>query len=432
MTDLLHHHHPHYHDDDKPMAPVDPGGKSLADALRVSFRLLSVIMLVVLVFYMLTGVKSIQSSQVGVKKVFGKLVGVAQPGLAYTWPFPIGGIDVISTKEEELEIDDFWMYETPEQKSQPLLSRQLTYSGLDPGLDGALFTGDRNLLHVRLKCRYRVVNPTSFVSNLAGAGDGNVNEVIRSAICRAAIHAAAARTADSLQRTESAAFALAVRDGAQEELDAIGSGIEVVSVVLPNSTWPLGALRAYIEAQNANREAEQQRSAAQAEAVELLNEAAGASYLKLVGSAAADPNARRPAQQGEYNLISQYAEAVEKGDDAAARDLLDKIDHVLRSSETGGEAAQKIATAEAYRTTIIQQAKARAKQFNELLPAFNETPELMLERLWADVREAVLDSPTIEKYYLTPGSGKTVLKISRDPKVVAEITREETKKDTGK
>ena len=421
---------PRRDDRDAPLAGTDPGDKSLADALRVSFRLLSAIMLVVLVFYMLTGVKSVESSQVGVKKVFGRVVSVAQPGLAYTWPFPIGAIDIVSTREQELSINDFWMFETPEQKAAgDLLSREMVPADLDPARDGALLTGDRNLLHVRLSCKYRVADALAYLAHL-GDQPQHVREVVRSALCHAAIRAAANQTADGLQRTERAAFAAAVRRETQAELDALSSGLEVSSVLLTDSTWPLGALKAYVEAQNAVSKAEQTRNAARAEAERELNAAAGAAYRKLVGDVGGFAPASQPSGAAdEGNLIGRYANAVAAGNSTTAADLSGKIDEVLRSNETGGQAARIIAEAEAYRTTTLQRVKARAERFHELLPAYEKTPDLMLQRLWIDVRQAILDAPTNEKFYLTFGPHKTVLRINRDPKVVAEIERALKAKD---
>ncbi|MCJ7543885.1 MAG: SPFH domain-containing protein [Phycisphaerae bacterium] len=429
MVELFHHHSPRRDDREAPLAATEPGDKSLADALRVSFRLLSAIMLVVLFFYMLTGVKSVESSQVGLKKVFGRVVSVVQPGLAYTWPFPIGSIDLISTREQELSVNDFWMFETPEQKAAgDLLSREMVPLDLDPARDGALLTGDRNLLHVRLSCKYVVVDPLAYLSHI-GDDPSRLREVVRSAVCHAAIRAAAFQTADGLQRTERAVFTAAVRREAQAELDALGSGLELRSVLLTDSTWPLGALKAYIDAQNAVSRAEQARNAARAEAERELNAAAGAGYRRLVGDVGGFAPTSQEAADKEANLIGQYAAAVAAGDPAAAADLLTKIDDVLRSNETGGQAARIIAEAEAYRTTTLQRVKGRVERFRELLPAYEKTPDLMLQRLWIDVRQAILDAPTNEKFYLTFGPNKTVLRINRDPKIVAEIERALKAKD---
>ncbi len=431
MVELFHHHHGTRQDDRESPAAVEPGDKSLADALRVSFRLLSAIMLVVLFFYVLTGVKSVQSDQVGVKKVFGRVVSVVESGLAYTWPFPIGDIDIVSTREQELSINDFWMYETAEQKAAgDLLSRQVGVGSLDPARDGALLTGDRNLLHVRLSCKYRVADPLAYLSNV-GDQPQRVREVVRSALCHAAIRAAAIQTADGLQRTERAVFAAAVRRETQAELDALGSGLEVSSVLLTDSTWPLGALKAYVEAQNAVSKAEQARNAARAEAEKELNAAAGAAYRRLVGDVGelGPQDQQHSAASDQEDLIGRYAAAAAAGQTAAAADLLVRIDEALRSNETGGQAARIIAEAEAYRTTTLQRVKGRVERFRELLPAYEKTPELLLQRLWIDVREAILNAATNEKFYLTLGPDKTILRINRDPKVAAEIERALKAKD---
>lgn len=432
----LHPNHAHPRDaaPDAPLSTIEPGGKSLADALRVSFRLLSAIMLVILFFYMLTGVKSVESSQVGVKKLFGRVQTVVEPGLAYTWPFPIGSIDIVSVREQELTVNDFWILEMGDQRIDEVLSRDYVPGELDPARDGALLTGDRNLLHVRLSCKYRVADPLAYLTNV-GDRPELLRELVRSAMCRAAIRAAAVQTADGLQRTERAAFAAAIRREAQAELDALSSGLEVLNVLATDSTWPLAALRAYVNAQNAVSKAEQARNAARAEAERQLNSAAGAAYRRLIGDVSGLAAASQPADQTTQStqvsedLIGRYAAAIAAADNQAAATLLTQIDDVLRSNETGGQAARIIAEAETYRTTTIQRVKGRVERFQELLPAYEKTPDLMLQRLWVEVRQSILAAPTNEKFYITLGPGRTVLRLNRDPQVVAEIERALKAKD---
>jgi membrane protease subunit HflK len=419
--------HTHSHDDHAPEVlgaaeSIDPAGQSLARALRASFRLLSAIMLLVVVMYLLSGLQSIQSYQVGVKKLFGRVVGLAEQGLAYAWPFPIGGIEVIDTRQQSLTVDDFWMHESAEDKTRDLLSRSGS-SSLRPQADGALLTGDRSLLHVRLTCNYQVTDPLAYISNVGGA---SATELVRSAICRAAIRSAAVRTAEALQRTQRDQFAADVARLAQQELDALKSGIGVNKVLLTNATWPIDALRTYIDAQNAVSEAEKKRSDARAEAEKILNAAAGASYRILVGQqdhpdASASPASSVSAPQG---LIPQYVKALESADTRKVQDLLEAIDEVLLSNEIGGEASKIIAEARSYRTATIQRVKSRAERFGELLPEYRKAPELMLQRLWATVREEILNSPTVEKFYLSLGGDKAVVKINRDPDVANQILKE--------
>ena len=207
MLDHSHFHHHHDPEDQDPRQleqAMDPASRHLANALRVSFRLLTVIMIIMMGVYLFTGVKFIEPHQVGIKKFFGRIDGVVDQGLAYTWPYPVGDIDIISIKTQELAIEDFWLHETPRDKTKPLSERSAPRGGLRPGWDGALLTGDRNLLHVKLNCLYVITDPEAFKRNIPEGQDAvkPQDEVIRSAICQAAIHAAAQTTADSLMRAE--------------------------------------------------------------------------------------------------------------------------------------------------------------------------------------------------------------------------------------
>jgi regulator of protease activity HflC (stomatin/prohibitin superfamily) len=213
---------------------------------------------------------------------------------------------------------------------------------------------------------------------------------------------------------------------AQQELDSLKAGVQISKVLLTNATWPIEALRTYVEAQNAVSEAEKKTNEARAEAEKILNAAAGASYRLLVGEQEQADASTQPADAAEapVNLIGQYVKALESGDGQKARQLMERIDEVLVSNDTGGEASKIIAEARSYRTATIQRVKSRADRFNELLPEYRKTPELMLQRLWATVREDILNFPTVEKFYISPGGEKTVVRINRDPDVVKEILKE--------
>ncbi|MHC4294144.1 MAG: SPFH domain-containing protein [Planctomycetota bacterium] len=410
---------------------TDPASQSLADALRVSFRVLTVIMIFVVIAFLLSGFKSIEPQQVGIKMVFGHVVGTAEQGLAYTWPFPVGRIDLVDTSERTLSVEDFWMHETPSEKLSPLHQRGASILGLRPGYDGALLTGDRNLLHVKMVCKY-VVQGTKGALVLKRNID-DLEETIRSLVCKAAILAAARRTADGIQRSEKGVFSEEVRREAQRRLNQLTrlegrtyESVRINTIIMEQSTWPLLALPAYLKAQKAISEQAELRNQAIADARKILNEAAGANHAILVGrpeELVGDEElpAKKESTELTYDLIGQYTDQI---DPARGGQILRQIDEVLIGPAIGGLASEIIAEARAYRTQVIQEAESRAKRFDDLLEEFEKTPQFMLERHWADVREEILNSPTIEKFYITLGDGKTVLRISRDPEVRKEIQRE--------
>ena len=115
---------------DNPQAPPRPvppaagddemavANRSLADALRLSFRLLSLIMIGAMVWLLLTGMASVQPEERAVRMLFGRILGegderVLGEGLKWSWPEPIGRVLRISTEQRSLAIDDFWMFERP-------------------------------------------------------------------------------------------------------------------------------------------------------------------------------------------------------------------------------------------------------------------------------------------------------------------------------
>lgn len=404
----------------------DLAGRSLADALRWSFRLLSVIMIVVVIAFALTGVKSIQPYEEGVVKVFGKKVRTVKSGLVYTWPFPIGDVERIQTKQRTLTIKDFWMHETPQDTATPLESRPVSGRGLRPGYDGALLTGDRNLLHVRLECTYAVKDPVAYDRSIRD--EESLTELLRSAICRATIQTAAGRTADAIQRTGQAQFLEEIRIGAQDELNTLTGAdensptVRISRILLPGKTWPLRALAAYNAAQSARSKAEKRINSARAQAVKILTGACG-QYEMLVGEVAGPSQQLADGEDAGYDLIGQYSTAIDAGDKEEAAKLMTRIDAVLLA-RPGGEVSRIINQARAEGNAIAQNAKGRADGFAKLIGEYNKAPRFTLGALWDQTRGEILSSPMVVKYHLAGGK-KLVIRLSEDPQVAREVRKEE-------
>ncbi len=426
---------------------VDPAMKSLTDALRVSFKLLSVLMVLFLVLFLATGIKSMEPQEQGIVKVFGKIVGVAKPGFVYNWPFPVGEIETVSTQEQRLLIDDFWMFETAADKLRELSKRSRSNQGLRPGWDGYLLTGDRNLIHIKFVCTYHVQDPVALKTHVQELGP-----TLRVILCRSAVRAAATRTADAIQ-ADPTNFLDEVRKDAQEQLDKLldiapgePHGIRINNVLLPSGpdakTWPLGAFNAYEQAQNAKSEKRTKINKAIGEAKSMAKVIGEKHFVELVGQPWNNSEVERERtetgqyEQKDYNLIGQYSDAVDAFDAArkataddpalralrtAAQRLRKKIDIVLTRTTTGGEVSRIIDEAEAAKTEIIQRAHQRANNFVKLYVQYKKSPQVFLERMWAVALDEVLSRPTVTKWYLHPSKKGMTVNINDDPKIVREI-----------
>jgi regulator of protease activity HflC (stomatin/prohibitin superfamily) len=89
-------------------------------------------------------------------------------------------------------------------------------------------------------------------------------------------------------------------------------------------------------------------------------------------------------------------------------------------SRLAGEGRKKIADARAYRTTVVENAKANADYLERILPEYNKRPELVLQKIYQDTMEQVLENVE-EKILVQPGQGDKEREfrviINRDPKI---------------
>ena len=433
--------------------------------------------------FLCSGITCINPQEVGIKKTFGRVVGVAEQGLTYTWPFPIGEIEKVRIDQKQLEIEDFWMHETPQDKTKGLSERAPSKQGLRPGWDGALLTGDRYLLHVHLTCNYRIADALAF-KEIVGSDPEAEKELVRSAVCSAVIHAAATRTAEGIMG-DHLSFTLAVKEQTQRQLsDALGvhercmrllegmlgdadqagrtmkelglltsaqrnerigalpgpaedkaalgdllamkqtgAGILISNISMRPPSWPLQARAAYQTAQRAVQQQEQTVNKAKADARGTLTDAAGQSYIALV----VDTSGKNKKKGADGGWIGRYEKARNDGSDAEAAELLEKIDAQLGSEATAGEARGILDEAESDKTATIQRVRQDVEAFEQLLPGFRKTPKFLLERKWAETLEAILSAPTNEKIVVEVWGDTVVIRTKQDPRIAKEILRERLK-----
>jgi regulator of protease activity HflC (stomatin/prohibitin superfamily) len=93
-----------------------------------------------------------------------------------------------------------------------------------------------------------------------------------------------------------------------------------------------------------------------------------------------------------------------------------------------GAAQERIAEARAYRTEVVETAKANAVYLQRLLPEYRKRPELVIQEIYQDAMEYVLNN-TDEKIILQPteGAENTEIRIllSRDRTLKPKSKKEE-------
>jgi len=413
-----------------PADELDAAGRSLSEALRMSFIILKVIMIVLVLAFLASGFKTVDSNEQALVLRFGKIRGVGEkrllgPGLHWILPYPIDEIVKIPVQTQvNLPIDSFWYYQTKEEllsgqarpvrPDQPLKPLQdgycLTRGESQNEAIGDFAGSDYNIFHSKWQLTYQIDDPEQFFINTyirdIKPGDIYFNVITESikpllknvfedAVVTALVHYTIDEAISSQDRIPKH-----VKRLVQEKLDKIESGIKVVSVQLTASECPRQVKKAFESATRASQKIETEIANARAYAANTLNEAAGPIAEQL---------------------------------SAALHD--ESIDEQTREqlwSQLAGTAGKIIADARAYRTKVVEHARANADYLESILPEYRQRPKLVLQKIYLDALENILSNAD-EKFVVqtTKGSKGTQLRVllNRDPTIRRSKRKEQTEQE---
>jgi hypothetical protein len=151
-----HHHHHHGVGPVTDGAELDPAGQALAEALRISFIVLKILMVCIVVLFVVSGIYKVEQNEWAVELRFGKAKGVGanvidkEAGLKWKWPSPIEDVIKIKdpTAKQSLKIDSFWYYQDPREKAGGRAGQ--VQPNLQFGRDGYLMTASRSAAQMSL------------------------------------------------------------------------------------------------------------------------------------------------------------------------------------------------------------------------------------------------------------------------------------------
>jgi membrane protease subunit HflK len=386
---------------------MDPANQSLADALRLSFRVLQVVIVVLVVLFMISGFKTVQGGESGVMLRFGRVVEAdglqaLEPGLRRNLlPYPAGEFIIFDVENLTVDVGDtFWPKIPANVTLAHAIDRASIRGALKPGEVGTVLTSDGDLAHLRLKAEYVVNDPVRYVERL---DLGNADRIVELALQRAAVHAAAGLSLQQLV-DEPVEAETRIEQGAQGVLDSLDCGIQLNGVQLPDTKPPFAIVKVYRDLQNARENAREVIEKARQEADEELIEMAGPSHGAL------------------SELIERYEEAEDLGDAQRSETLLGEISALLEGDRVRGEVREMIDVARAYETVVERTLGSEARQFATVLRQFRDQPDATARRLWVEARKWVLARSDIEIFRVHPRFGSIEVSISGSEDI-AEIRR---------
>lgn len=287
--------------------------------------------------YLLSGITVVKPDEVAVILRWGRLVGATPalqehgPGILFAFPKPIDQVERVPVKRvEALQIQalDFGVMQPNFPGASDEL-RELMGSSLDPVKQGYAITGDQNVVHVSIVARYRIRDAAEWIY-YAPMNDDVLATEVSAAMTRSLGEMGVDRVLSDGRKD---LVALVTRR-TQEGLDAVHSGLELVSLELKRLAPPIALARdfdavqsAYINAQTKQNEAE----AFKQKALPAARAAADAEVQSAQGDSESALARARGESQAFLTLQHEY-----KSNPAVVRERLyrDAIDRAI--SRSGG------------------------------------------------------------------------------------------------
>ena len=387
---------------------MDPANQSLADALRLSYRVLQLAILGLAVVFLFSGFQTVRDNSTGVRTLFGRIVGdgvdrQVTSGLQAFWPYPIGEIVQVPMRRTIVMNNSFFpslrvrgMGGVTEQSLEDAISGAATSKPIRPGGDGSLILRGGDLGHCRTTADYSVDDAVSFLEKFSPA---KADEVVRLAIERAAVHVAATldleEFVDDRDRTNSE-----IRSNAQATLDQLNAGIRISSVSCTDRMPPFAVAKSVQGVQEARERAKTVVTTARQDGTQILDDAAGAAAFEEIVA-----------------LIAEYETEISRGDAEAADKVLLRIGARFDQGDISGEAATTLTRARAYRSMIESGLGTFARRVDSLSASYRENPRQLVRQLWLSAYRDVLEGPEVEVISAPPGLGGLALRMKSSNEV---------------
>jgi membrane protease subunit HflK len=372
-------------------AAMDPANQSLAEALRLSYRVLQVGILALVVIFLVSGFQTVREGFTGVKTIFGRIVegedgAELSPGLQPFWPYPIGELVVFQQRRPVELLREFQPRQRPNQTTKQDAIDQAENRELVAERDGFVLTAEGDIAHISLAADYTISDAVEFLRRLDVKKS---DDVVRRALMRGTVAAASRFTLPELVQSNSEQLAADIKQRAQELLDRLDVGITIVNVTFTDRTPPHFVENQFRQVQVATVNAQTTIETALTQVAAIRTGVAGLGDVASVGSG-------ENIYDTLVGMIREYDAALVRGDRAAADDLMQKIGTRIEQPDVGGEVARIIQQARASTESMIADLRKEQARLEGLAPAFRENPRQLVNQLWLQTLRQVYAGPEVE------------------------------------
>ena len=331
----------------------DAGSVALSEALRSSFLIVRILLGALVIYFLVSNVRSISSQERAIVLRFGQPVmregKIEQgPGLVWAFPYPIDEVVRIPVAQLlSVRSTVGWYAQTAAQEAEGIVPD--AGQSLNPAFEGFAITGDGNIIHSRALVRYRITDPVKYYLNHA-----NGAAVLTNIVDNALTMAAAEKRVDDVLRREQVGFKELVLRRVRELVEVHDLGITIEQ-----------------------------------------------SDIQSV-----------PPRQLKADFDQVLTAVLER--DKAISDAQAYSSRVV--NEGSGEARVRVNQGEADRNRLVQAVSAEAQSFSNLLPGYQRDPEFFRRRLQAETLRRIMTNAQ-QKFTLPAMSGRDQLwlHLNREP-----------------
>ncbi len=345
------HHHIHGQcscnsDNHNPdIEPLDPGSQALSDALKFSFMLLKLIMILVLAGFIYSGFYTIEANEVGIELLFGRVKegGLLRTGWHWKWPSPIEEIvripvdvdhKIMVDRVDGIDKPAMWYYVTDEQRLKdnyyPPQNIQFIKDGYSLTASASALKGDKsetdqmvdyNLCHTNWTITWNVIEGGElkvFEKVWDGTPDWKkLTTILRTVLADSVITVSAHYDIEDIIWGSSEKFKLEVQDYMKERLSRFDYGIEVELQLVGKET-PQQVKTAFDAANSAEQQAEKLKNEAKGKSEEIMNQAtADAANILAQARAYADTVVQSARADADY--LTEVLAKIDKAAKEAAQ-----------------------------------------------------------------------------------------------------------------
>ncbi|MBO6722523.1 MAG: FtsH protease activity modulator HflK [Roseitalea sp.] len=259
-----------------------------------------------LVLYALQAFYQVDTDERAVELLFGKpKAELSEPGLHFQF-WPVETVEKVQIVEKQIQVGAG------------------TGRG---GSNGLMLSGDQNIVDVQFSVLYSVIDPRSYLFNVAGPDDA-VRQVAESAMREIV----GRRPAQDVFRDNRAAIADEVRTSMQMTLDSYGAGIQINTVSIEDAAPPREVADAFEEVQRAEQDEDRFREEANQYSNQQLGQARGEAAQIREDAAAYATQVVQEAEGEAQRFISIYDQYRLAPDVTRKRLFLETMEGVLGNS----------------------------------------------------------------------------------------------------